>query len=607
MEAVPGLDLSLPPFDLLDDAGRARLMASVDLSFHRAGDLLIEGGKPSPHVVVVMKGRIYAFEADGAGHEQRFGDYGSGDVFGAWAVMAGRARHNYRAESDCLLFEIPAEIFRGLIEDYPAFRAYFNEGLSAKGQLANRNRGRDSELAELMVTQVGDAHLAPAERIAADASIRAASLRLKEKRVDCLLVDDPAFAEPGIVTRTDLLEALTVSDAQPESAVGALAKRPLIAVRAEDVLFQALIVMTERHIERVVVRDGDDVTGTLGMAEVLSHYASHSHLISLRLARAESLAEIAEAARGMTRLVRTLHAHGARVAYMMELVSALNSRIMQRIFELVVPREHHASLCLLIMGSEGRREQLLKTDQDNALVIADGFQWDGLEAAMQRFSDALGEVGYPPCPGKVMVNNPHWRLSESQWLKRIDGWRYLHTPEAALDLAIALDSRPVAGNRALYAPLGKALLALGGDDRLLNQIAAATLQFDTPLTLLGQVKGDERGTDIKKGGIFPVVHGLRCLALKYGIAERNSFERCAALVAAGRIDDELGRDLPQTLSVFQRLRLDAQLAAMDAGQPPDNFLHADQLRRLDRELLRDALRVVKNFRQLVRAEFHLSQ
>lgn len=607
MESVPGLDLSLPPFDLLDDGGRARLMASVDLSFHRAGDLLIEGGKPSPHVVVVMKGRIYAFDADVAGHEQRFCDYGGGDVFGAWAVMAGRARHSYRAESDCLLFEIPAEIFRGLIEDYPAFRAYFNEGLSAKGQLANRNRGRDSELAELMVTQVGDAHLAPAERIAADASIRAASARLKEKRVDCLLVDDPAFDAPGIVTRTDLLEALTLADAAPESAVGSLAKRPLISVRAEDVLFQALIVMTERHIERVVVRDGDNFTGSLGMAEVLSHYASHSHLISLRLARAKTLEEIAEAASGMTRLVRTLHAQGARVAYLMELVSALNSRIMQRIFELVVPHEHRGKLCLLILGSEGRREQLLKTDQDNALIIADGFQWAGLDAAMQRFSDALGEVGYPSCSGKVMVNNPHWRLSESEWLKRVDSWRYLHTPEAALDLAIALDSRPVAGNRALYAPIGEVLMAFGADDRLLNQIAAATLQFDTPLTLLGQVKGDEHGTDIKKGGIFPVVHGLRCLALKYGISERNSFERCAALVDAGRIDEEMGRDLPQTLAAFQRLRLDAQLAAIDAGVAPGNFLHADQLRRLDRELLRDALRVVKNFRQLVRTEFHLSQ
>ncbi len=607
MEPVPGLDLSLPPFDLLDDAGRARLAASVDLAFHRGGDLLIEGGKPSPCAMVVLKGRIYAFDLDAAGHEERFGDYGPGDVFGAWAVMAGRARHGYRAESDCLIFEIPASVFAGLVADYPAFRAYFNEGLSAKGQLANRNRGRDSELAELMVTRVGDGHLAPAERIAADTSIRDASRVLRERRVDCLLVDDPAFDAPGIVTRTDLLDALTGRDLPQSAPVGPLASRPLATVRSSDVLFQALIVMTERHIERVVVSDGGSIAGTLGMAEVLSHYASHSHLISLRLGRAATLAEVAEAARGMTRLVRTLHAQGARVPCLMELVSALNSRVMRRILELVVPREHHDSLCLLVMGSEGRREQLLRTDQDNALIIADGLDWPGLDAAMQRFSAALGEAGYPPCPGGVMVRNPHWRMGADDWRKRIESWRWLHTPEAALDLAITLDARPVAGNAALFEPVETALAALGGDDRLLHQLAAATLRFETPLTLLGQVKGDAQGTDIKKGGIFPIVHGLRCMALRHGVADRNSFERCAALVALGRLPEEMGRDLPQALDVFQRLRLDAQLSALDEGRAPDDFLHADRLRRLDRELLRDALRVVKGFRQLVRTEFHLSE
>ncbi|PJK08987.1 cyclic nucleotide-binding protein [Lysobacteraceae bacterium NML08-0793] len=607
MEPVPGLDLSLPPFDLLDDEGRSRLAASVDLAFHRAGDLLIAAGQPSPHAVVVMKGRIYAFDMDGAGHERRFGDYDAGDVFGAWAVMAGRARHSYRAESDCLLFLIPAEVFRELIEQYPAFRAYFNEGLSAKGQLADRNRGRDSELAELMIARVGDAHLAPAEHIEASASIRQASALLKARRVDCLLVDDAAHAAPGIVTRTDLLEAITLKDIAADAAVGTLANRPLIAVQAGDALFQALIVMTERHIERVAVVDGDRILGTLGMAEVLSHYASHSHLISLRLARANTLEEIADAASGMTRLVRTLHAQGARIPYLMELVSALNSRIMQRVFEWVVPKPYHDQLCLLLLGSEGRREQLLKTDQDNALIVADTLQWDGLEAAMQQFSAALAQMGYPPCPGGVMVSNAHWCMRASQWRERIMSWRYLHTPEAALDLAITLDSRPVAGNQALFAPLQEALQALGEDARLLNQLAAATLRFETPLTLLGHVKSDAHGTDLKKGGIFPVVHGLRCMALKYGISERNSFERCEKLVALGRISAALGRDLPQALSVFQRLRLDAQIAALDAGRLPDNLIHAERLRRLDRELLRDALRVVKGFRQQIKTEFHLTE
>lgn len=601
MDDVPGLDLTQPPFDLLDDAGRSRLAADIDLTYQPAGTLLIEAGQPSPQVMVVLKGRIHAFDLDGAGHERRFGDYGPGDVFGAWAVMAGRARHSYRTDSDALLYLIPAGLFSRLLADYPAFSAWFNEGLSAKGRLSSR----ESDLAELMATRVGDAQLAPAEHVDASRSIREASQRLADARVDCLLVDDPAHAEPGIVTRTDLLEALTFGGSTVESAVGPLANRPLVAVRSEEVLFQALVVMTERHIERVVVRDGDTFIGTLGMAEVLSHYASHSHLISLRLARAGTLAEVTETARGMHRLVRTLHAQGARMPYLMELVSALNTRVMQRIFELVIPREYQSQTCLLVLGSEGRREQLLKTDQDNALVIAEGLEWPGLADTAQRFSDALRDAGYPPCPGKVMVNNPHWRLPADGWRRRIDELRWLHTSEAALDLAIMLDARVIAGNRELFEPIAQSLAELGGDDRLMHQLASAVLQFDTPLTLLGQVKGDEAGTDIKKGGIFPIVHGLRCLSLRHGIDERNSYARCEALATRGLLSEALGRDLPQAFSVFQRLRLDAQLDAIDARRAIDNRVHADRLRRLDRELLRDALRVVKDFRVHIKQTFHL--
>ncbi|MBP7159086.1 MAG: cyclic nucleotide-binding domain-containing protein, partial [Thermomonas sp.] len=395
MEAVPGLDLSHPPFDLLDDAGRARLAARVDMGFHPRGETIITAGAPSERVVVILKGQVHAFDLDAAGHEQRFADYGSGDIFGAWAVMAGRARHSYRADTDVVSFLIPAGIFRQLLAEQPAFAAWFQEGLAVKGQLAQRGRG--SELAELMVTQVGAAHLAPAVRVPAATSIADASARLREERVDCLLVDDPAHPQPGVVTRTDLLDALTRARLPLEAAVGPLASRPLVAQQTTDVLFQALVTMAERHIERIAVRDGEAIVGTLGMAEVLSHYASHSHLITLRLARARSLDEVAEAARGMTRLVRGLHAQGARMPALMELVSALNSRVMARLFELLVPRELQGRMCLLVLGSEGRREQLLKTDQDNALVVDDTLDWPELDATMARFTEAMGEVGYPPC------------------------------------------------------------------------------------------------------------------------------------------------------------------------------------------------------------------
>src|SRR5690606_3454538 len=329
----------------------------------------------------------------------RFADYGPGDVIGAWAVMAGRARLSYRTEGDCLSHLIPADLFRQLLADNPRVAAYFNEGLATKGRLSGGGERR--ETAELMVIRVGEADLAPAERVDAATSIADASACLRERRVDCLLVYDPAHEEPGIVTRTDLLDALTRQRLPLEAPIGPLASRPLATIGTGEVLFQALIDMTERQIERVVVTEGSRVAGTLGMAEVLAHFASHSHLISLRLARARDIDAIADAASGMTRLVRSLNLHGARIPYMMELVSALNSLVMGRIFELMVPAEQREGICLLVMGSEGRREQLLKTDQDNALVLADGLEWPGLADAMDRFSAALAKVGYPPCPGRV--------------------------------------------------------------------------------------------------------------------------------------------------------------------------------------------------------------
>jgi len=603
METVPGLDLDSPPFDLLDEAARARLRGAVDLGFFPADGVLIEAGRASEHVFVVLKGQVQASDLRD-GEQRDFADYGPGDVFGAFAVIMGRARHSYTAIVDTLCFLVPAGLFQQLIVENPRFGAFFHEGLSVKRKLmAEHTTG--SELSRLMLTRVRDAQLAPAVRVDPDTPATAAALRLKQERVDCLLVAGRGDEPDGIITRTDLLEALAVDRRALDTAVGGLASRPLIAVRSEDVLFQALVTMTEQHIERVAVHDGQRVIGTLGMAEVLAHYASNSHLISLRLARAQTLEEIADAAAGMTALVRTLFAQGARMSYLMEMVSALNSRIMGRIFEQLVPEQHRGRICLLVMGSEGRREQILKTDQDNALVMADDLDWPGLEAAMEAFSAALGQVGYPPCPGRVMVNNPAWRMTQSQWRDRIHGWRSNAEGQTVLELSIALDARPIAGNIALFGPVKDALMAMGREKVLLRSMAGVATGFRTPLTLFGNVRTDEGRTDIKRGGVFPLVHGVRTLALQQGIRRNSSFDRCAELAHTDALGDEMARDVPQALAVFQRLRLGQQLADLEAGRTPDNSIDVAGLRKLDRELLRDALRVVNGFKDHLGDRFRL--
>jgi CBS domain-containing protein len=566
------------------------------------GERPLQAGHASPAVYVIYRGRMQALRSAGA-EEERLAEYGPGDLIGAFAVLMQRARFTYEALEQTLCLAIDAAAFLAVQADNPRFAAWFHEGLSAKRQLLAA-QDRPGELAETMLTRVADAQLAPALQLPAETSLREARTQMKRLGVSCVLVDD-GVAGLGIVTRTDLLDALALDGRSPADSIAHLVRRPLVAVRRDEVLFQALVSMTEHVVERVVVLDGDTPMGTLGMAEVLSHYSSHSHLIGLQLARANRVEDVRAAALRMTDLVRSLHAQGARISFLTELVSALNGRVLQRLWELLLPAPYREQICLLVLGSEGRREQILKTDQDNALILPDGMDWPELEPHMRAFGDELQACGWPPCPGGVMVRNPAWRHSLAGWREHLQQWSRSTDPRAMLDLAITLDARPVAGDEGLFERLRPLFMAVAGNDIVLHHFAAAALAFHTPLTLFGNLKAGEQGTDIKKGGVFPLVHGLRALALRHGVPDRNSFRRAEGIAAAGGMSSDLARDVQQALSVFLRLRLTQQIEAARRGEQPDNYLRVAELRRLDRELLRDALGVVDAFKALLKRSFHL--
>ena len=602
----PLLDFDHPPLSLLDPGQRRAFDRACDIVLFEAGERPLKAGESSASVYFVIKGQAQALQLRDS-EEQPLADYGPGDVLGAFAVIQGEARFTYVVREDLLCHAVDAEVFRQALESNERFAAWFNEGLSAKRSLWQR--AAQHEVAnDVMLTRVADAQLAPAVWLHPQSSLREARLAMKRRGVSCVLVRESPAAEPGILTRTDLLDALALSNAQPDDALASWVTRPLISIDAGDVLFQSLVLMTERHVERVVVRDQSrhgEIRGTLGIGEVLSHFSSHSHLIGLELARAESIEAVQQASRRVPELVRVLHAQGARMSYLMEMVSALNTRLFRRLFELILPMDWQSHCCVLVLGSEGRREQILRTDQDNALVHPAGLDEAELAAVCDRFSEALIGCGFPPCPGGVMLRNDAWRGDADTWRTRIDRLVGSSDPQKLMDLAILLDARPVAGDPAVFEPLQRHLFDAARNDIVLHHFAAAALAFGTPLTLFGRLRSEEHRLDIKKGGIFPLVHGLRALAMREQVTARNSFDRAAALTGAGVLSEALGRDVQQALAIFQRLRLGQQLEALQRGEEADNRLRLDELRRLDRELLRDAIGVVDAFKQALRQQFHL--
>ena len=281
-------------------------------------------------------------------------------------------------------------------------------------------------------------------------------------------------------------------------------------------------MMTRHRIERVAVTRQGQLIGTLGLAEVLSHYSSHSHIVGLRIARARTREELAEAAAGLTPLVRTLHATGAKMRHLGELVSALNARILSRLYAITMPEALQDRCCLMVLGSEGRSEQILKTDQDNALILGEGVSDEEVAPYAKQLSEGLIALGYPPCPGNVMVTNPEWRGTVSQWEAHIERLVRSTAPESQLDTAILIDAQPVAGDPALFHPLREALSKLGRNQIWLHHFVRPAIEFHTPLTLRNPF-GRDPAVDIKRGGIFPVVHGLRVLSFEAGLAVTNSF------------------------------------------------------------------------------------
>jgi CBS domain-containing protein len=307
-------------------------------------------------------------------------------------------------------------------------------------------------------------------------------------------------------TTNALQRAILSGRALEQIAVGELANWSLISVRPSAQVGDALAIMLRHHIHRVVVREGEQVQGVLEALDVFSFLSNHSMLIGLRINAAASIDELAEAAKQITGMIGRQFRGGTQVMLIARMVQDLNARLFERAWQLIAPPELVAASCLLVMGSEGRGEQLLKTDQDNALILRDGYAPPAdLAAICERFSAALERFGYPPCPGRIMLSNPAWRMPAADFARTVREWLVMPSPDSLMNLAIFLDAHAVAGDAALLAGVRDALWSLAIDnDVMLARFAAAIDLFSGSGRWWHRLLGD--GVDrinLKKEGIFP--------------------------------------------------------------------------------------------------------
>jgi CBS domain-containing protein len=600
------VDLSQPPFSLLDDDGRDLVRRGVDLAYYESDEVLLDAGQAGEYVYLIHKGEVAELDTSEPSATARIGHYTAGDLFGAISILNGKSRYRFKAEQECLCYLLPRTLFERLCERYPAFAEFFRQRLSDKTRLMTERRAEGGvSMAGFMLARIAEC-MRPPLLVEADTSIATAVRTLNDSRADSLLVRQGARL--GVVTKTDLLNALVIDGEDQQSLVVEIAHFSLVSARPDQYLFEALVNMTRHEVARVVVVEGTQAVGVVELTDVLSYFSSRSYVVSLQVEQADSLEELAAASARTPELVKALMVQGVKLRFAMDLLAALNGRIMHKAWGFRVDETHQHQSCLMVMGSEGRGEQILKTDQDNGLILADDADWPDCSVEMASFTETLVALGYPRCPGDIMVSNPAWVGRVRDWRRRITRWVEKRDGESLMKLAILLDAHAVAGNTALLDEVRDALFeACEGNELLLTYFARAALQFSTPLSLFGTLKKPQHGIDIKKGGIFPIVHGVRTLALERGIRSTSTLERLDALVADGRLEARFAEDLGEALSLFTELRLKQQLEHLDGinAERDANRVVVQQLSSLERDLLREALHIVKDFKQRLTQRFHL--
>jgi CBS domain-containing protein len=363
--------------------------------------------------------------------------------------------------------------------------------------------------------------------------------------------------------------------------------------------------MTHNEIKRVVVMDENKVVGVLEQLDLLSYFANHSHLIAVQLDKAESMDDLKDIQRDLGNLVTILKTKGVKTRYITKLVSTLNIKIYRKLFSMVIPKELEDKCCLIVLGSEGRSEQVIKTDQDNALIIKDGVDVELFKEPMIKLNSYLLELGFPKCPGDVMVSNEFWRRDAESYKALIKSLANSMDEEKLQTLSIILDAQAAAGNKELLDEVMSFLHTnFHSRDDVLAHMSKAVLNFETPLSMFSSFVTDKEHNnklDIKKGGIFALVHGIRTLSLKYEVRETNTVERIKELNNKGVIDKNFATELIESFDTLSAVRLHAQSLDKD-----ENFVNPSNLEKNQRDLLKDSFKIVNKFKKFMNFHFHLN-
>jgi len=609
-----------PPFDELSEARLDEISRQVEIAYFRAGTRLFSLGDEVSGLHYIRSGAVEIYRRSG----EIYNRLGEGDLFGQLALMTGKpARFSVRAIEDTLIYFIPAEMFRTLFDEEETFAEFV--------EIEDRTRLRQaaSEQAtasQFMTTRVAKLVRLPPLTIVESASIQKAAEKMAERAASSLIIVSDSVVEresseidqgymTGIVTSDDMVERVLAQGLDHDLPISDVMTRDPISIDSGAFLFEALLIMLRHNVHYVPVLERGRLYGVVDLADVVSLETQNSLFVVRSIFLQNSVAELKALLPNVSASFVRLVNEDANSHMIGSAIAAVGRSFKQRLLELGHEKfgPPPVPYCFLALGSMARDEQIMYSDQDNAMVLHDDFDAKQHGEYFKDLSnfvcDGLAEVGYRYCKGDFMASNKRWRKPLQAWKDEFEKWIQQPRPEALLHGSVFFDLDGVAGETRMADEL-KAFVAdqAGQSPRFLACLARNAQNRTPPLGFFKDFVLEKSGRyqqtiNLKRRGTAPLVDVIRVHALASASRAQNSFRRLDDVVAAGFLTTGMAADLRDAMEFISIIRIRHQAAAIEAGRSPDNNIDPENLPSLERRSLKDAFTVLSNAQKFIKFRY----
>jgi len=540
--------------------------------------------------------------------------YEAGDLFPVSAALARRAvTASYEATADTFALVLGCDDMDLLAQRSAPFADFLNRRilhfLELSRQALQASYSSQSLAEQSLETPLGDLARRAPVTCSPQTPLRQALNDMQQRHIGSMLVTNEKGEPIGILTRYDILERVTLQSVSLDKPISSVMVQPVHCLSVEQTAEDAALLMSRRGVRHVPITRHGVAVGIVSERDLFAMQRMSLNHVSTSIRSASDVEELKLAAQNIRRFARSLLSQGVQSRQLSSLISHLNDVLTERLLE-IKAKAHGIDLqqlCWLALGSEGRSEQTIATDQDNALILPDhvsATQRDVILVFARDVNAALDACGYPLCKGGIMAGNPDCCLTLQQWRDRFAQWIEHGAPRDLLNASIYFDFRPLAGDFSLADILREEVnVAVKAVPRFFKQMALNALTRSVPLNWVGGIAVDEEGRiDLKLQGASIFVDAARLYALAHGIALTGTRDR---LLLAGPIMGASAPEFEAWVSGFeflQMLRLQVQLQGT-APLERVNQIEVARLNDIDRRILRETFRVGRSLQQRMQLDY----